>query len=287
MKRTELPSKAARDEVLSIPLLVPISPHAITPAAAPDAASLEILDPDLAAAHAADWSTKLKGRAVPLRRQFLRRTDQDPSPLARMIGGGRGADTRIKLYLSLLWVSVAPPHDSEYPARAWAEMLCPGTRATLAIRRIQAAMSWLEREGFIRLEKRAGYPARIFINDDGGAAVAYRLPWGEGKANYVKIGAEIWEGRWISTLRTPGLAMLLVLLDLQKYKDPGSPVWLAPSLKSKTYGLSGDIWTRGISELKDHGIVTVVPRGVSPGAFGFKRVRHTYELHAIRLSTQP
>ena len=66
-----------------------------------------------------------KGRSAQLRRIFIERADIGmPTPLARMIRGGRGGEVRLKTYMSMLFIAGKSPHDVSYPARAWA------TRAT-------------------------------------------------------------------------------------------------------------------------------------------------------------
>lgn len=234
-----------------------------------------------------DWSQRLKHRPVPLRRAFTRMASgSQESPLARMLKGGRGGEVRLKLYLSLLWISVAEPHDTEYPARAWAELLGLPDLDGLGTRRVQAALAWLDREGFIQLKKSPGRPARAFLLDDDGSRQPYELPHKQGEM-YVKVPADLWKNDWWPRLSAPGLAILLVLLDWRPHPDTGKPMWIAPSVKEKQYGLSPDTWTRGVAELSSLGVISVVAKGIAEGRFRWKRRRHTYRLKLDRLKSAP
>jgi hypothetical protein len=234
-----------------------------------------------------DWAQRLKHRAVPLRRRFIRiAPGSSASPLLAMLRGGRGGEVRVKLYLSLLWISVAEPHDTEYPARAWADLIGLPDPDGLGTRRVQAALGWLGREGFVRLEKSPGRPARAFLLDDGGSREAYKLPHRD-KEMYVKVPPELWKLNWWPLLSAPGLAVLLALLEWQPHPPTGKPMWIAPSVKDKRYGLSPDTWTRGVAELSRLGLITVEAKGVEEGHFRWRRRRHTYRLKLERLKSAP
>jgi hypothetical protein len=241
-----------------------------------------------------------KGRPAQLRRSFIEREDvQQPTPLARMIRGGRGGTVRLKLYLSILWLAAAPPHDVAYPARAWATLLGlpdPGGRGA---RRINDAISWLEEQRFLTVEAVPGHPNRLTLLEESGTGRRYRVPgaaYSKGKKReikpevlerhrYVKIPPEFWTSGWLATLSASGVAMLLVLLAEKSGRSYYSDdVWLSPDVARMRYVLSEDTRGAGLDELRRAQIVTVKRRSVGGDVFDRRRFRNVYDLHIDRLA---
>ncbi len=100
----------------------------------------------------------------------------------------------------------------------------------------------------------------------------------------VGLPATFWTNGWALALSTPGLAMLLVMLDL--YRPTEGATWITPDRARSRYGLSEDTWTRGVAELKAHGLISVGKQPVSR-ELSWSRVRNKYTLKTARLRTQP
>jgi hypothetical protein len=88
------------------------------------------MDPVIEQRSAAEQAKVRAGgaRSAAVRYRFVARDapEEDPPPLARLLrgGGGRGGAARLKLYLSMLWLSRnedSPRFD--YPAHQWARLL--------------------------------------------------------------------------------------------------------------------------------------------------------------------
>ena len=78
----------------------------------------------------------------------------------------------------------------------------------------------------------------------------------------VGLPATFWTNGWALALSTPGLAMLLVMLDL--YRPTEGATWITPDRARSRYGLSEGTWTRGVAELKAHGLISVGVAAPSP-----------------------
>lgn len=225
----------------------------------------------------------------------VRGEDQAP-PLARILRGGRGGEVRLKLELSFLWFAVNPPHDLAYPARVWAELIGLDDPETRGTRRVRQAIAALETVGLIEVMKRPGHPNRIFLMDEGGEGVSYRLPgaaYGSARGTddqwrhrYIQLPDALWTNGWIATLSGAALAMLLVLFGELGQKDPDkSDLWFSPSRAKRIYGLSEDTRSKGLRELRAAKIITARRRAASRDVLDFRRVRNTYRLDMERLRT--
>ena len=98
-------------------------------------------------------------------------------PMARILrgGGGRGGATRLKLYLSLLWLARSFNRERPvfaYPAHNLAALLGLPNPDTAGARRVQEALRWLENAGFVALDRRRGDVTRVHLLDDAGSGAA-------------------------------------------------------------------------------------------------------------------
>lgn len=98
--------------------------------------------------------------------------------MARILrgGGGRGA-TRLKLYLSLLWLARNRNLDRPvfaFPAQQLAILLGLPHPDDAGARRVQEAPRWLAREKFVALDRRPGDVTRVHLLDDAGSGEPYR-----------------------------------------------------------------------------------------------------------------
>jgi hypothetical protein len=192
-------------------------------------------------------------------------------PIATFIRGGRGGEVRLKLYLTLVLVGVKAPHTiNNVPASTWAEMLDLAEPDTLGARRVSDALQWLNNHQFIDLDSQRGRPPIVTLK----SALGDGTPFARGTGVYLGVPLGLWEHHWINRLSGTGLALLLVLLDLQgghRETDPPS----LPGAQRGRYGLSNDTWTRGRKELEGLGLLTV-NRRPHGRTFDFTRMRNTY-----------
>jgi hypothetical protein len=202
-------------------------------------------------------------------------------PLATMIRGGRGGEVRLKLYLTMVLIAARHPHDiKQVPARTWADMLGLADPEGLGARRVSDALQWLAKNNFIHLASRRGTPPTVTLR----SALGDNTPFRRGIGVYLGVPIGLWEQYWITRLSGTGLAMLLVLLDLQggKTKSKSNPPSL-PGPKRRRYGLSDATWTRGRHELERLGLLTVkkTPQGE---VFDWRRMRNTYWIDKAALN---
>ncbi len=207
------------------------------------------------------------------------RRDSQPPPLAQIIRGGRGGEVRLKLYLTLILIAARAPHDIEnIPARAWAEMLDLDDPAGLGARRISDALHWLDKHDFIQLTSRRGSPPTVRLR----SMLGDGMQFDRGRGVYIGVPVGLWKHHWITRLSGTGLALLLVLLDLQGGRKPSHPPSLPGPLRRR-YGLSDDTWTKASRELKELGLLQTKkqPHGRD---FDFRRMRNTYWINKAMLN---
>jgi hypothetical protein len=206
-------------------------------------------------------------------------TDGDVPPLARILRGGRGGEVRLKLYLTMILIAVRAPYKIEsVPTRAWAETLDLDDPDGLGARRISDALQWLAKEHFIERASRRGSPPAVTLR----SVLGDGTPFVRGAGIYLSVPLGLWKYHWIVKLSGTGLALLLVLLDLQG----GSSSWSPPSLpgpRRRRYGLSDDTWTRASRELKALGLLQIrkKPQGQ---VFDSRRMRNTYWIDKAKLN---
>jgi hypothetical protein len=260
---------------------------------APSVHALEV------AGHAAKRVDK---RATTVRYGFVRLAPDGEAagpmaPLAGLIRGSKGGALRIRLYLALLWMAGGGDgrHSVTFPARAFAELLDLPDPSGRGERRVREALKLFQKQKLLRVEAQPGRPSTLYLLQEDACGTPYTRPGAHttaakdrGEVNpthlFIQLPASFWTEGWVLVLSAPALAMLLVLLVLTANgRKPKQ--WVSPSQR-RQYGLSDDTWTRGIAELKAHGLVEVGKAPVSRD-FEWKRVRNTYTLHAERLGESP
>lgn len=226
------------------------------------------------AAYMLDQAVKKSKRAtgIQLPLGFVRSEMADSAPpVARMIRGGRGGEVRLKLYLTMILIAAAGQHDiRNVPARAWAETLNLDDPDGLGARRVSDALQWLAENHFISLASRRGSPPTVTLL----SALGDEKPFARGRRIYLRVPLGLWEHHWITKLSGSGLALLLVLLDLQGGASASSPPSLPGPLRRR-YGLSDDTWTRASRELKALGLLQI-KRQPQGREFDFRRMRNAY-----------
>jgi hypothetical protein len=94
--------------------------------------------------------------------------------LARMLVGGQGGEVRLKLYLSMLLIAISPPYNTTFPTRGWAELLHLPQPEADGPRRVRDVVRW-EDNKFIRVVRRPGKEAEVFLLRDDGSGAEYGL----------------------------------------------------------------------------------------------------------------
>ncbi|WP_157129037.1 hypothetical protein [Nocardia amamiensis] len=258
-------------------------------------------------------STSGRRAAIPLRWSFTHAPADDggtisrKAPLARLIGsGGRGGSVPVKLYLALIWRSSAPPHNTDYAARKWAELLGLPDPETKGSRRVTEALRTLEAERLVRITREPGEPSTVQILDESGSGAAYELPSTayhharslEAQAKsadrkkkhrkmmeanlYSKIPQTLWTNGHIQDMSSAALAMLLILMSNSRASD-GAEIWWSTQNFPARYGISPATRARGTRELADRNLLQVTKRLVpnSPNntrALAREKVRNVYTL---------
>jgi hypothetical protein len=203
-----------------------------------------------------------------------------PAPLlARLIQGGRGGETRLKLYLVLTLMATSHPYDIRNPPT-------PGTLArTLDLapatgsRRITSNMKWLADHHFIALTKRPGRTSSIQLLDPQGSGDPMDNP--RRNMRYMSMPLGFWSQGWLLHLSPVAIAVLFSLRE--RLGGLAQPQYLLPD-RRESYGLSHDTWTRGGRELEDNGLLTV--NTITQGEdYLYARRRNSYWLNIDRLDT--
>lgn len=225
---------------------------------------------------------RVKGSNAPIRRDHIRTASKVDPPMTRLL---RSSPVRLKLYLSLIWMSPGAPHDTKFQASTWAELLSLDDPLGRGARTINTALTYLSQERLVHLEPRQGLPSVVRLLDERGTGTAYSRP---GKDDlYVQIPLSFWTSQWISVLTGPAVAIFLVLLEQRPHAKPKKRFWISPRIAKDLYGLSRDTWTRGTKELAGHGLIDVRPAPVDEHTWGLKRRRNTYLVNLDRLDDGP
>lgn len=251
----------------------------------------------LAAAEAV--AKRNRSRAAQVRRLLIERPDVSrPTPLARLLRGGRGGSVRLKLYLSMIWLASAPPHDVAYPARAWATLLDLPDPDKAGARRVNDSVAWLEAHDFVTVETVPGHPNRVTLLDESGTGRRYLVPGAaynrarQKKADagqmerhrYVQLPSDFWTSGWLATLSGPAVAMLLVLLAERSSDAADQDLWFSPGVADKRYSLSEDTRSAGLNELRRASLIVVRRKPISNDVFDFRRFRNVYQFDPSALS---
>ena len=249
--------------------------------------------PDASLAAATELASSAERRlAIPVRKSFVRVDDPDERPpLARLVArGGRGGGVALKLYLALIWRCSAEPFETDISARKWAVLLGLADPNAAGARRIAAALTVLEREGLLDLERRRGEPTLIRLLNESGNRAAYSLPSSAHVLSrtadkqdhvYLKVPTELWTLGHIQSMSAAALAMLLVLLAEQPKGHAAA--WWSTEAFPRRYNLTAGTRSVGTRELVARRLLHVQKRSVtamgrSQSTFSRERVRNVYTL---------
>lgn len=219
---------------------------------------------------------------APLPWSFVRGAVGEVPPLTRMLRGGQGGEVRLKLYLCICLRTTKAPHNirQAVPSRSWAELLGLAEPATNGARRVSDALAWLHKHDFIDLERSSrGVPASLSLLDPGPGRDPFVRPTGR----WIRVPLGLWSNEWIVVLSGTAIAVLLVLIELTGGKK--DPAWVTGERREQ-YALSEETWSRGVAELKGHGLLKI-GQIVQAEEFDFQRRRNTYKLDLGRLDEKP
>ncbi len=198
--------------------------------------------------------------------------------------------------LALLWLAGGGDerHALTVPAHAVAELLDLDAPEAAGQRRVRDAAGWLEQQGLITVDRDPGRPLTITLQREDSSGKPYISPLRAPKSKStgklagvhwsILLPSAFWTNGWALALSTPALALLLIMLDLER--ADGRHAWITPELAQDRYCISEDSWTRGVAELEGHGLVRVHRQPVS-ASLGWQRTRNTYKLRLRRLNTEP
>jgi hypothetical protein len=247
---------------------------------------------------------RARERKTPVRHAFIGFEWQsseplsEAPPLALLLRATKGGAVRLKFYLALLWQAGGGDerHSVTWPARAWAALLDLPDPEHRGDRRIRDAIRVLERAHLLTAIRAPGQPIQLILRRDDGSGEPYTHPGEAARAAkeagefdrselFVQLPPGFWTRGWAIVLSAPGVAMLLVLLMLTE-NGAKTGVWINPSQARSRFGLSEDTWTRGVAELRRHGLLEIRKKPVSED-FAWRRVRNTYTLDPARLEDDP
>ena len=230
------------------------------------------------------------GSAAVRYRFIARQEPSDPSPpMARILrgGGGRGGTARLKVYLSLLWLARNRDLDRpvfSYPAQQLAALIGLPEPGDAGARRVQAALRWLSKEGFVALDRRPGDVTHVHLLDDAGSGKPYqpagalvtrapkRSQSDRERHFYVQLDAGFWTRGWVAELSGAAVAMMLACLYEQRGRDDGE-IWISPRMGRERYDLSDETRNKGLRELTDQGLLDLGRRPVPSASFFDERFR--------------
>lgn len=254
-----------------------------------------------AARHVAErLHARLARESIPVRSAFVVSSESDvPPPLTQLLRGGRGGEVKVKLLLSMIWVAAAEPFDVTLPARAWAELLGLDDPGTKGAARVNAAIRKLIEMKYLGADKRPGQPSRIILRSELGDGDLYSHPgaaWDAAKdaaprvrrniPRYMRIPSALWTSGWVALLSGPGMAMLLILLESARGRNP-EDLWFAPSVAAARYSLNEATRKKGLDELESFGLITVGRALVVRDVLSTKRMRNTYTVQMEELMINP
>lgn len=211
---------------------------------------------------------------APIRRSFVLKTKDGPSPLVRLLNqrdgksGGPGGRLRLQMYLSLLWVCAGKPYKTTRPARVWAELLGLEDPATNGTRRVRAALKELAERKFVRVEPTKPTPTITVLSDLGdgspytnpGEIIGDLAKEDRKSHEYFRVPNVVWTEGFLGDMDGAAIAMFLVLLA--ESRGVCRDVWISPHALDELYGISASTRTKGVAQLKELGLVTVTRQAV-------------------------
>lgn len=253
---------------------------------------------------ATQFSERINRDAAQVRNDFIVAPSATEAPaMTQLLRGGRGGGVvKLKVLLSMLWVSVAQPFDVTEPARVWATLIGLDDPEGKGAARVNAAIRTLTTSKYLRVERKPGLPSHVFLMNETGNGEPYSKPsdyWAPGnkrsedandRFRYISLPSDFWLNGWITVLSGPAVAMYLALLQQSNLRS-GQPTrqdfWFSPSVAARRYGLTDITRSRALRELEEHDLITISKRVVGLGSISHMRVRNTYRVEIDRLRQAP
>lgn len=259
---------------------------------------------DAAGEFARRLGSRRRSAGAPVRKAFVSTVfyaEGTVPPLAALLrGGGRGGQTRLKLYLSLLWLCAKAPYEADLPARAWAALLGLQDHDNRGTRRVHAAVRDLQAHNLITVRDRGGHPNVLRLLSEHATGELYtppsdiynRLaarnatPEQLHRHQYFRIPSSFWTDGHIRRLGGPGVAMLLVLLCEQR---AGADIWFTPGVARDRFALAPSTRTAGLQQLRKLGLITtqIAVTSEDGSYITFQRRRNVHQLHLGRETPPP
>jgi hypothetical protein len=257
--------------------------------------SREKFSPDLRQLETAERAARQARAAdAAVRYRFIGSSQKSsPPPLAVILrgSGGRGGTTRLKLFLSLLWLARGREDPVfAYPAQQLATLLGLPGRGGASARRVQSALRWLAEAGFVLLDPRPGEATRVHLLDDAGSGKPYQPPGPLAKPAdkrsqkereqhfYVKLDRKFWTEGWVAELSGAAIAMYLVALHECRGRFDET-FWISPRVGRERYDLSDETRNKGLGELVDYNLLDLQRLQVPQTSFDEQyRARNAYRL---------
>lgn len=248
---------------------------------------------------ASQLSKRIDRGGAQIRNDFIvaKSADQPPA-MTRLLRGGRGGGAvKLKVLLSMLWVAVAEPHNVTEPARVWATLIGLEDPEGRGAARVNAAIRTLTDLGYLKRERRAGRPSRLYLMDETGSGAEYTKPsayWAPGaersdavsdRFRYTVLPSEFWVNGWICVLSGSAVAMYLALLqqsNIKAGKVTRQNFWFSPSVAARRYGLTDITRSKALRELENHQLIGI-SSGVTGRALSHLRVRNTFTVDLDQL----
>jgi hypothetical protein len=199
----------------------------------------------------------------------------DDPPLAKMMRGGQGGESRLRVYLLIRMMATAAPHDVPITATDIAACLGFPDPPGVGARRVNSALKVLasREHNLVAIEAPPGRTRTMKILRPDGSGEE----WNDGdlKAPYITLPIALWKKGWLLALSGRALAIFIVLRELTGGRKANG-AW-ADGIRKRQYGFSDDTWTRASEELRDRGLLTVDRETYQ--SQGEPRQRNVYQLH--------
>lgn len=205
--------------------------------------------------------------SAPVRWSFVDVDDEGTSPLASIMrggrgsgGGGRGGGTRLAVLLTLLWALRGGNHDSDRPARFWAELIGLDDPKGSGGRAVRDSYRELNRRGFLSVDDGIhGQPLIQLLREDG-SGKPYSSPVASRSGQHVpepyfRIPATLWERGLIGSLSGPGLAMYVIVMRTVRTDHQSNKVWFSPKTFKEKFALGDSSRKAGLRELVEQGVL--------------------------------
>ncbi len=216
-----------------------------------------------------------------VRKSFSRRADDTEAVpvLAQLVGkgAGRAAEPRVKVALTLLFLAREgdPWTVENVSGETWALLFGLDEPKTAGAARIGKAIRALTKEGIVRSHQERGAMPKLLVRHEAGSGKPWKSPVGERGIKgepadfYMQLDRGFWANGWISVLSARAVTALVILLDAtwKRHGHETIPVpgedgkttyavttWLPWQYLSeadlrKNYGISRDMFDRGVAEL--------------------------------------